>query len=121
MRASVLLLLALPAACGFYLPGVAPREYADGEKIDIKVSSLSSVKAQLPYEYYSLPFCTPATKEFYAENIGEILQADRIENSPYDLLMNVEEACKILCVKKYNSKEIGQFVEKIQDDYYINW
>jgi hypothetical protein len=68
-----------------------------------------------------LPFCQPEKKEFYAENIGEILQADRIENSPYDLMMNVEEACKILCVKKYDTKQMAKFVDKIQDDYYINW
>ena len=38
-------------ADAFYLPGVAPREYADGDKVEIKVHKLSSPKTQLPYEY----------------------------------------------------------------------
>ena len=30
-----------------------------GEPIDIKVNKLDSIKTQLPYDYYSLPFCQP--------------------------------------------------------------
>lgn len=51
--------LLLAAADAFYLPGVAPKEYADGDKVDIKVHKLSSPKTHLPYDYYSLPFCKP--------------------------------------------------------------
>ena len=46
-------------ASGFYLPGVAPREYADGDRVEIRVHKLSSPKTHLPYDYYSLPFCKP--------------------------------------------------------------
>lgn len=52
--------LLLVAADAFYLPGIAPREYADGERVDVRVHKLSSPKTQLPYDYYSLPFCKPA-------------------------------------------------------------
>jgi hypothetical protein len=31
----------------FYLPGVAPHEYADGDKVEIKVNKLSSTKTQV--------------------------------------------------------------------------
>lgn len=51
--------LLIVAADAFYLPGVAPREYGDGERVEIKVLKLSSPKTQLPYDYYSLPFCKP--------------------------------------------------------------
>ena len=37
----------------------------------IKVNKLSSTKTQLPYEYYSLPFCKPAAIVNSAENLGE--------------------------------------------------
>ena len=50
----------LSTASGFYLPGIAPHEYADGERVEIKVNQLSSTKTQMPYDYYSLPFCKPA-------------------------------------------------------------
>lgn len=41
-----------------------------------------SVK-NLPYEYYSLPYCRPEKIVSSAENLGEVLRGDRIENSPY--------------------------------------
>ena len=40
-------------------PSVAPKEYNDGDKVDLKVNSLTSIKTHLPYDYYGLPFCTP--------------------------------------------------------------
>lgn len=43
-----------------------------------------SVK-NLPYEYYSLPYCRPAKILSSAENLGEVLRGDRIENSPYEV------------------------------------
>jgi transmembrane 9 superfamily protein 2/4 len=120
--ALLLVVLALPAACGFYLPGIAPVNHADGENIDVKVTSITSTTAQLPYEYYSLPFCSPETTEIQELNLGEILQGDRIQNSPYSLQMGKEvTGCKILCAKKYDPKQIEQLVDKIHDDYYINW
>ena len=45
MRSS-LLLAALPALHAFYLPGVAPRDYLPGEKVDLKVNKLTSTKTQ---------------------------------------------------------------------------
>ena len=49
----------------------------------VKVNKLTSIKTQLPYSYYSLPFCKPDTIVDSAENLGEVLRGDRIENSPY--------------------------------------
>jgi hypothetical protein len=40
-------LLAVGAAEAFYLPGVAPREYATGEKVELKVNKLTSTKTQV--------------------------------------------------------------------------
>jgi len=71
--------------------------------VGIKVNKLSSTKTQLPYEYYSLPFCQPETIVNKAENLGEarprrrrrpcpvpsraavgqVMRGDRIENSVY--------------------------------------
>ena len=80
------LLLVLLVACtqAFYLPGVAPVEYIDGDDVPLKVNKLVSSKTQLPYPYYSLAFCQPEGGiQDVAENLGEILMGDKIENSPY--------------------------------------
>ena len=48
---------------------------------------LSSPKTQLPYDYYSLPFCRPEEINRQAENLGEVMSGARIQNSPYELFM----------------------------------
>ncbi len=55
-----------------------------GDLITLKVNKLMSVK-NLPYEYYSLPYCRPEKIVSSAENLGEVLRGDRIENSPYSV------------------------------------
>lgn len=49
----------------------------------VKVNKLTSTKTQLPYSYYSLPYCRPEKIVDSAENLGEVLRGDRIENSPF--------------------------------------
>ena len=51
------------------------------------MNKLSSIKTQLPYEYYSLPYCRPEKIVHSAENLGEVLRGDRIENSLYQVCM----------------------------------
>lgn len=58
---------------------------AQGDLLNVKVNKLASTKTQLPYSYYTLPFCKPKTIVDSAENLGEVLRGDRIENSPYEV------------------------------------
>ena len=116
-----LLLAALGAATAFYLPGVAPKDFKQGEHVDIKVNKLTSTRTQLPYEYYSLPFCQPTALENVAENLGEVLRGDRIMNSDYDVKMGVEETCKILCRKELTQVEIKEFSLRVEEDYRVHW
>ena len=80
--AALLLLLAAPAAA-FYLPGVAPKSFLDGDPVALKVDKLTSVKSQLPFSYYHLPFCllvmcqrvqsrvSPHSERWWVEHFGE--------------------------------------------------
>ena len=63
------------------LPPQPPGTNVQDDLVNIKVNKLSSVKTQLPYEYYHLPFCKPDKIVNSAENLGEVLRGDRIENS----------------------------------------
>ena len=71
------------AANGFYLPGVAPADFEINELMDLKSVKMTSVKTQLPYEFYTLPFCEPSTLKIAPENLGEKLRGDRIQQTPY--------------------------------------
>ncbi|EPS73699.1 hypothetical protein M569_01058, partial [Genlisea aurea] len=79
----LLLFVFIAGVQSFYLPGVAPQDFNKDDALKVKVNKLTSVKTQLPYSYYSLPFCAPDKIVDSTENLGEVLRGDRIENSPY--------------------------------------
>lgn len=39
--------------------------------VNLKAVKMTSVKTQLPYEYYTLPFCKPPNLHFKPENLGK--------------------------------------------------
>jgi len=102
------------------LPGVAPRSYEPEETLKLYVNKLTSTHTQIPYDYYSLPFCHPRIKGV-SENIGERLAGDRIENSLYKLSVLRDHPCKIVCRKKVTKSGARQFAQAIEDDYRVHW
>ncbi|XP_052181473.1 transmembrane 9 superfamily member 9-like [Diospyros lotus] len=107
-------------AHSFYLPGVAPQDFRKANLLKVKVNKLTSTKTQLPYSYYSLPFCKPKKIVDSAENLGEVLRGDRIENSPYEFKMREPQMCNIVCHVVLDTKTAKEFKEKIDDDYWVN-
>ncbi|OAY85497.1 transmembrane 9 superfamily member 7-like [Ananas comosus] len=118
--AALLLLLVLAPASAFYLPGVAPRDFAKDDELQVKVNKLSSIKTQLPYDYYFLDYCKPTKIMNSAENLGEVLRGDRIENSVYVFRMGRDETCKVACRTKLTEEAAKNFKEKIDDEYRVN-
>ncbi|KAM3321417.1 transmembrane 9 superfamily member 11 [Capsicum chacoense] len=107
---------------GFYLPGSYPHKYGVGDFLNVKVNSLTSIDTELPYSYYSLPFCKPeeGVKDS-AENLGELLMGDRIENSPYRFKMYTNETEVFLCqTKPLSSDEFKLLKERIDEMYQVN-
>lgn len=105
-----------------YLPGVAPTDYSAGEEVELKVNKISSMRTQLPLDYYSLPYCRPTNGiQAYSENLGEFLQGDRLENSPYDIKFFQEETCRILCKSKLEKKHVETLNNAIIEEYHNNW
>ena len=77
---------------------------------------VTSVRAQLPFSYYSLPVCKPPVIEDAAENLGEVLSGDVIENSAYEIKMMIPSSCKVLCpAKMYGPAERAIFRDRIQN------
>lgn len=105
----------------FYIPGVVPKQFEDGEDVKMSVNKLTSVRTQLPYEYYSLPVCKPDVVVDKSENLGELLSGDRIESSLYNLRMKRNEDCVVLCRKIYTAKESKKFKQMIKDEYRVHW
>jgi len=118
-RAAVWLWATLGLAHGFYLPGVAPREYAAGEKVEINVHKLSSPKTHLPYDFYSLAFCRPAETVHEPENLGEVMTGAVIQNSPYDVFMGKSEF-KVACRSTLTKQQRQAFAQRVKQDYRVH-
>ncbi|CAL5048350.1 unnamed protein product [Urochloa decumbens] len=120
LLAAAALYAASSPAGAFYLPGVAPRDFQKDDELQVKVNKLSSIKTQLPYDYYFLDYCKPEAIKNSAENLGEVLRGDRIENSVYNFKMRRDESCKIVCRRKLSQEAAKNFKEKIDDEYRVN-
>lgn len=107
---------------GFYLPGSYPHKYKVGDILNMKVNSLTSIDTELPFSYYSLPFCQPKDGiKDSAENLGELLMGDRIENSPYTFKMYKNETDIFLCqTKPLSAHEFNLFKKRIDEMYQVN-
>ncbi|KAJ2928666.1 hypothetical protein H1R20_g8444, partial [Candolleomyces eurysporus] len=124
-----------PAIHAFYLPGAAPRNYVEGEQVDLFVNALtpmlagtddSKLKSLINYDYYNpkFHFCEPKDgPKKQPESLGSILFGDRIFNSPYDIKMVKDNnTCKTLCVVPDVTGEEAKFInDRIREDYALNW
>lgn len=107
---------------GFYLPGSYPHKYGVGDALSVKVNSLTSIDTEMPFSYYSLPFCKPkeGVKDS-AENLGELLMGDRIENSPYRFKMYTNETEIFLCkTSPLSADEFKLLKKRIDEMYQVN-
>ncbi|KAI0305469.1 Nonaspanin TM9SF [Multifurca ochricompacta] len=118
----------------FYLPGAAPHDYKEGEKVDLFVNALTpmlpgsddaKLRSLINYDYYypKFHFCEPpngAHKQ--PESLGSILFGDRIFDSPYDIRMLQDNAtCKSLCTSSIPAEDAKFVNDRIREDYGLNW
>uniref|UniRef100_J3LI14 Transmembrane 9 superfamily member n=1 Tax=Oryza brachyantha TaxID=4533 RepID=J3LI14_ORYBR len=109
-------LLSATGAQGFYLPG---SYLPPAGSLPAQVNSLTSIDTEIPYSYYSLPFCAPleGVKDS-AENLGELLMGDRIENSPYRFKMYTNESDVFLCRSPPLASDAFALLKKRVDEMY---
>ena len=87
------------------------------------VEQNTQVRFQITVLYYMNhdAFVQPEEIVNSAENLGELLTGNRIETSPYDIKMDQEEKCKVLCTKEYTVPQLEQFATKVKEQYVVNW
>lgn len=117
----LLVVLTLEFCNGFYLPGSYMHTYSNGDEIYAKVNSLTSIETELPFSYYSLPYCKPLGGiKKSAENLGELLMGDQIDNSPYRFRMNVNESIYLCTTPPLNEEEVKLLKQRTRDMYQVN-
>lgn len=107
---------------GFYLPGSYPLKHVVDDDLSVKVNSITSIDTEMPFSYYSLPICKPqgGIKDS-AENLGELLMGDRIENSPYLFKMYKNQTDVFLCqTDPLTDEQFKTLKERIDEMYQVN-
>ena len=124
--------LVLAVACllvgtcqGYYIPGVSSKSFKKGEAVEMRVSKLTSIRTQLPYSYYWLPYPHPKIGVKEADehgNLGTYLEGHDVNNSPYELKMLTNEYCKMVKRSMYNKEEMSRFRAAISKspDYMVD-
>ncbi|KDD74081.1 endomembrane protein 70, partial [Helicosporidium sp. ATCC 50920] len=123
---------ALASVCSaYYLPGTYPQEFLKGDQIRVEVNSMVSSKTEMPYDYYSMPFCRPpegVKKSSSVVNPGTILLGMRIENSAYNMSVMEESRTQVACkgeeypdhfTPPLEAKEVKNLKDKIRDGYRV--
>eukprot|EP00565_Helicotheca_tamesis_P008442 CAMPEP_0185724482 /NCGR_PEP_ID=MMETSP1171-20130828/943_1 /TAXON_ID=374046 /ORGANISM="Helicotheca tamensis, Strain CCMP826" /LENGTH=670 /DNA_ID=CAMNT_0028392343 /DNA_START=47 /DNA_END=2059 /DNA_ORIENTATION=+ len=114
-------------AQAFYLPGVNPQSFSEGDPVKLKVNKMTSSQTLMPLDYYRLPYCQPeGGPKMDNENLGEFLAGDRIESSPYRLRMKEDMYCEQLCITNIGRGEAkgvspNKMVRAIRKNYHNNW
>ncbi|KAI9762902.1 MAG: hypothetical protein M1840_001136 [Geoglossum simile] len=125
---STLFLLQPTISSAFYLPGVAPTSYRQGQRVPLNVNHLTpsstpedeTLRSIVALDYYhpGFHFCRPPNgTEYISESLGSILFGDRISNSPYELYMKKIEPCRALCSVTFGP-ESASFVNLLIWEYY---
>lgn len=93
---AIIAVLCTAIATAFYIPGINPIAYTEGDVVSINVNGLHSVTNVVPYDYYDGPFCRPNVLKSRHESIGEMLSGDNIKSSPYYVNMGTDSQCQVL-------------------------
>ncbi|KAG0346877.1 hypothetical protein BG004_000626 [Podila humilis] len=116
-------LTALSTTSAFYIPGLSPNVFHDGDRVPLYVNKIFSEKSPLPYAYADLPFVCPPPENAKKAwlNLGEVLRGDRISSSNYELIVGKDVKCQTLCTKQVAAEDAALARDFIENEYYVEW
>ncbi|KAH9837452.1 putative nonaspanin (TM9SF) TC9A2 family protein [Teratosphaeria destructans] len=131
---AALVLSSSSLTAAFYLPGVSPTNYKTGDLVQLTVNHVSpsqsvrdaSIRSIYSFDYYhnAFHFCRPADgPQDVSESLGSILFGDRIQTSPFELRMGVNETCKAPCRDEavFEPRDAKFVNRRIWQNYALNW
>ncbi len=132
LSSALLCCLLLKGVAAFYLPGVAPSSYSQGDLVPLTVNALTpsisrhdeQIHAVVSYDYYhpAFRFCRPEKgPQRVRESLGSIIFGDRIQTSPFELHMAQNETCKMICDSgNFDEKSVNFVRSRITEAYNVN-
>eukprot|EP01025_Chloroclados_australasicus_P021661 TRINITY_DN2271_c0_g1_i1.p1 TRINITY_DN2271_c0_g1~~TRINITY_DN2271_c0_g1_i1.p1 ORF type:complete len:602 (-),score=61.60 TRINITY_DN2271_c0_g1_i1:553-2358(-) len=123
MKRLILVFTCLLVVCCYdrQLLGEKDHKYSNNEAVPLyanKVGPFSN--PSVTYEYYDLPFCKPTNGiQYKALGLGEVVDANRLASTPYELNFRVDYDNKVLCNPSLNREEVEQLRRAVKEDWYF--
>jgi len=95
--------------------------FEQGDKINLISGTINSFKTQIPYDLYYLDICAPEDVFLIPTNLGERLLSGKSYQTGYELNINENKICKILCKKKISKTAFKRINKLIKKEYFINY
>ncbi|XXG63112.1 hypothetical protein AAC387_Pa05g1371 [Persea americana] len=97
------------------------KAYSQGDELYVLANSITSISTQLPFSYYSLPYCKPCSGiRKRAQNLGELLMGNQIVNSPYRFRMNINESLYLCTSNPLTEEDVELLKQRTNDLYQVN-
>lgn len=112
----------LPAdATGRRMLGEKDHRYKQNDDVPLWASKIGPFdNPSETYEYYKLPYCKPKEGiKWKTLGMGEVVDANRMATTPYDLAFRVERDNEEICEKDLTVEELEKFRRAVRDDWYI--
>eukprot|EP00270_Netrium_digitus_P006730 TRINITY_DN1940_c0_g1_i2.p1 TRINITY_DN1940_c0_g1~~TRINITY_DN1940_c0_g1_i2.p1 ORF type:complete len:647 (-),score=171.95 TRINITY_DN1940_c0_g1_i2:358-2208(-) len=71
------------------------------------------------YQYYDLPFCLPTDIDYKPEDLGEVIEGDRLVSTVYDVTFGVDKENEKLCTRSLKVEDVRKFRKAVKEDYYF--
>ena len=88
------------------------------KNIQLHESNVSDRFHSETYQYYTLPFCKNEKTKYKPEYLGEVLNGDRLVNTPYDIKFREDIADEQLCKRELTQAEQQKMKNAIIHDFY---
>jgi transmembrane 9 superfamily protein 1 len=77
------------------------------------------VECSETYQYYDLPFCAPTNIRHKTEDLGEVLEGDRMVTTLYNVTFRTDKENVPLCSVQLSQDQVRKFREAVEKDYYF--
>lgn len=104
-------------------PGVSPNDFQPNQAVEPLVDVLSSLKTQLPIDYYHLAVCKPDDTLYRGKrkNLGEMLSGKiNLKRTPYSFQFMKDQSCQVICTEQLDNRQMKRMKKLIQREYTVN-
>nr|ABK25212.1 unknown [Picea sitchensis] len=117
----LVLALALAFVFAYGVEGSASdHRYSKGDHVPLYANKVGPFhNPSETYRYFDLPFCPPDKVTEKREDLGEVLNGDRMVDARYKLHFQDDKNSELLCRKKLTKDDLEKFREAVKKDYYF--